>query len=293
MSAQTPKVVLVGDRSLDSPHFGCQLVGETFREQFARTGLNLIGTLPIMPERVLPASALLDHADLVVVNGEGSTHNGRLSEMIRLAGRWPSVMVNCVYQNNPLVPELAEYQYVSARESFSAQAIREHGVSCNVVPDVIFASSLLNSFVRPEPTHDLGTTDNARKSEFRFGPLSLRFRPGFSPKSATVAHYLARLCRYRRLCIGRFHAAVAACVLGIPFASWDSNTWKTAGMMQDMGLAHLHFANREEAMCNVPTEPDPRMREFALAARSAIERLFDRIASIARENQSRTVRRAA
>ncbi|MEW4531276.1 MAG: hypothetical protein ACF8PG_13510 [Maioricimonas sp. JB045] len=288
-----PNVVLVGDRSLDMSHFGCQLVGATFREQFARTGLNLTACLPISPKRFEAATPLLDQADLVVINGEGSTHNGRLQDVFRMATKWPSVLVNCVYQNNPPSDELKHFRLITARESRSAEAIREHGADCTVVPDVIFASSLLHSYVRPEPVRDLGVTDSARKVEYGFGPFRVRLRPGLRPKTSTVAEYLNKLCEHRRLCIGRFHAVVVASILGIPFSSWESNTWKISGLMHDMGLSELHFDNRDEALRNVPHEFDPRAGQFATSARAAVHRLFDEIATIARENSESSRRRVA
>ncbi|QDU36900.1 Polysaccharide pyruvyl transferase [Maioricimonas rarisocia] len=291
--SRVPNVVLVGDRSLDMSHFGCQLVGATFREQFARTGLNLTACLPISPKRFEAATPLLDQADLVVINGEGSTHNGRLQDVFRMATRWPCVLLNCVYQNNPPTDELKHFRLITARESLSAEAIREHGADCKVVPDVIFASSLLHSYVRPEPVRELGITDSARKVEYGFGPFRVRLRPGLRPKTSTVAEYLNKLCEHRRLCIGRFHAAVVASILGIPFSTWESNTWKISGLMRDMGLSELHFESRDEAYRNVPQEFDPRAASFARNARAAVHRLFDDVAAIARENAGNKGQRAA
>lgn len=282
---QRKKVVLIGDTSLTSPHFGCQLVGQTLREQLCRVGLRLTASLPYDHQNVVGAKDFLDEADLVLINGEGSLHHGRFAELLALAEQYPTALINCVYQDNPPNRYLKSLRYVSARESLSAAALRTEGVDAQVVPDVLFCSSLLNSYVRPQPTQELGITDNAQKTVYRIGPIRLRWRSGHSPKERIASDYLAFLSQYRRLCIGRFHAVIAASVLGIPFSTWDSNTWKTQGLMADMGLAHLHFSNKEDALAAVPTELDPVIPEFRLQARQAIETMFDRLAQIA-ENQA-------
>jgi len=275
------KVVFIGDTSLGSPHFGCQLVGQTFREQFSRTGLHLIASLPYDFYNFPGVKKILKEADLIVINGEGSIHHGRYHHLIELASEYPCALVNCVYQENPVWPELKEFLYISARESLSANEIHSQGINCHVVPDVLFASSLLNSFVCKEATKEYGVTDSAQKTIYQLGPFKLRLRLGLSPKQKMVADYLNFLCLHKSLCIGRFHAAIAASVLGIPFSTWDSNTWKMRGLMHDMGLSHLHFNNRSEAMDSIPSEFDPKISLFVEQAQHKIETMFDTLASIA------------
>ena len=276
------KVVFIGDTSLGSPHFGCQLVGQTFREQFCRTGLKLIASLPYDFYNFQGVEKIFKDADLIVINGEGSIHHGRFHHLIRLASDYPCVLVNCVYQENPEWPELKDFLYISTRESFSAREINSQGVECHVVPDVLFASALLNSFVCKGATKDSGFTDNAQKTSYQFGPLKFRLRVGKSPKKQLVSEYLDFLCQHKSMCIGRFHAAIAASVLGIPFSTWDSNTWKMRGLMQDMGLAHLHFNDRKQAMESIPSEFDPKISLFVEQAQHKIETMFDTLASIAK-----------
>ncbi len=89
-----PRVVFVGDTSLRTPHFGCQFVGQSFREQFARAGLDLVASLPTRVESVQNHQRILADADLVVINGEGSIHHGRFQNLIDLAADYPSALVN-------------------------------------------------------------------------------------------------------------------------------------------------------------------------------------------------------
>ncbi len=282
MSLDTPKVVFVGDTSLRTPHFGCQLVGQTFREQFARVGLDLVASLPTNIDSIPEWPGYLEKADLVVINGEGSIHHGRFQNLIDLASNYHCALVNCVYQANPANSNLQEFKYISARESRSRDAFREHGVSVDVVPDVLFASSFLRSFVPLAPaSRKLGYTDCAEKVVKHLGPIRIRYRPGFSPKTKVVGDYLNFLSSHKRMALGRFHAVVCCSVMGIPFSSWDSNTWKTAGLMSDMDVSHLHYQSREEAMENVPVDFPDQIVQFRLNARRKVEEMFDRLAQIA------------
>ncbi len=282
-SAKNPKVVLIGDTSLRTPHFGCQLVGQTFREQFSRVGLHLVASLPSKLEQIPKWREYVAGADLVVINGEGSIHHGRFQELINLASEYPCALVNCVYAENPRNENLSKFNYTSARESFSANALREHGAVVDVVPDVLFASAFLGSFVpKQDAEHEVGFTDCAQKEIFSFGPFSIRLRPGFSPKTPIVADYLDFLSSHKKMALGRFHAVVCCSVLGIPFSTWDSNTWKTRGLMEDMGIPELHFDSRKEALAHIPDTLPAGVKVFREDAKKRIESMFDDLARIAR-----------
>lgn len=279
-STPAPRIALINDTSLYVTHFGCRLVCQTFREQFARTGLELTMSLP-RDFSIAEYAGRLATMDLLVINGEGSIHHDRHRHLLELADRFPSVLVNCVYQENTGHGQLGKFLYLSARESLSAAEIRRHA-PCEVTPDVMFAASLLRSYQKPEPGPATGCTDSVIRQYARWGPWRIPRKIDCSPNSPTIAAYLAYLCRHRNLAIGRFHAAVACSVLEIPFATWDSNTWKTRGMMSDMGVPELHFTTREEAIRGVPTEFPGAVREFSREALVRVRRMFDRIAEIAR-----------
>ena len=277
-----PTVALINDTSIYQSHFGCRLVCQTFREQFARTGLELKISLK-RDFSVDDYSGQLAAVDLVVINGEGSIHHDRHRHLLDLAGRFPAVLVNCVYQENSPHPDLEKFLFISARESASTAAVNDAGGNCITVPDAMFGSSFLRSFQKPLPTEELGETDNVVRQYLHLGPVKLRWKVGFSTRYPTVAGYLNKLSSYNRLCIGRFHAAVASSVLEIPFATWDSNTWKTRAMMADMGTAHLHFESYKAAKAGVPDAFPAEIRRFATEARGRVEEMFDRVAEIARD----------
>jgi hypothetical protein len=128
---------------------------------------------------------------------------------------------------------------------------------------------------------DFGFTDCAEKVVKRLGSIRFRYRPGFSPKTKVVGDYLNFLASHKRMAIGRFHAVICCSVMGIPFSSWDSNTWKTEGLMYDMGVSQLHFGSREEALKNVPEAFPEKITQFRSDARRRVELMFDRFAEIA------------
>ena len=265
------RVVLYNDTSLINSHFGPQLVVATVRDQLARRGSELIGSLH---RDALPADnrKLLSRADLVIVNGEGSIHHGRCPHLIDLAKDFPAVLINCVFQENLSNPALARFRIVTARESLSAAHLLQCGaVAVDIVPDLMFATPLLVNWQRgSESKNDMGLTDNVTNRE-----------SGFSPFVDHAVEYLDWLASHRRVVCGRYHAAVACCVLGIPFTCWASNTWKIEGMLADMELPELCHATQEAAIRHCPASFDAatagKVQNYVQRARQSIETHFDAI----------------
>jgi hypothetical protein len=274
------KVFLLDDTYLHHRHFGCELVSSTFREQFARVGLELIGSAPnVFPEAKYTEK--MQSADLIVLNAEGSIHHNRNAHLLQIAAKYPTVMVNGVFEDNEDIASLLEnFLFISCRESLSATYIRDLGFPSVVTPDVIFSSMALRSYTKEAPTKDLGLTDSVRSNKTRIGPFTRKREYGFTAERSFV-DYLEEFASYRRLCIGRFHGVVAAAVLGIPFSSWDSNTWKIRGLMKDMNVEHLHFASQEEAVMHAPEVMPRSVEEFAREGVTRIDRMFNHIAEIA------------
>ena len=65
------KVVIVNDTAV-RPHFGCELVMQTYREQLKRVDIELIKTIPKGRAIQIP-----DSTDMVLVNGEGGPRLSR------------------------------------------------------------------------------------------------------------------------------------------------------------------------------------------------------------------------
>jgi hypothetical protein len=137
----------------------------------------------------------------------------------------------------------------------------------------MFSSSVLREFVPPEPEFDLGMTDNVTNRE-----------SGHPPFVSNATEYLAWLSRHRRIVCGRYHAAVACSVLGIPFTCWSSNTWKIEGMLDDMGLPELLFQTQKDAIKNCPASFDAGSKEkicgYVKTAQAKIDSLFEQLAEL-------------
>ena len=260
------KIVILNDTS--GYHFGCELVMQTYVEQFRRVGIEVVNTFPVgtkvfdIPESV----------DLVVVNGEGSLHHGGHEQLVQIAERYPSVLINSVWQQNPEYTALRKFKYIAVRESLSYHQLPTGLQHVEIVPDLCFGSSLLMNYQKPTHTKDIGFTDSVTESKTN--------RRGFTALMPAI-DFLSTMCQYRRLCIGRFHAVVAASVLQIPFSCWPSNTHKIRGLLHDMGSLEHHFDTRKLAATNVSAEwNNPSIDQYVIDARISIDQLFNTITEI-------------
>ncbi|HEX4331500.1 MAG TPA: polysaccharide pyruvyl transferase family protein [Usitatibacter sp.] len=112
-----------------------------------RNGLRVAATAPAHRDWSQDAAFLreLDACSLVVVNGEGSLHHDRPeAERLLAVGAYarsrgkPAVLVNAGWEaNSPqLAARLRDFARVCARDTRSAQRIREAGIACDVVGDL-------------------------------------------------------------------------------------------------------------------------------------------------------------
>jgi hypothetical protein len=286
----TPTVALVNDTSLYSRHFGCQIVGQVYREQFKRVGLDLVLSLPKVFDREI-LDKRLSEVDLIVVNAEGSIHHGRNFHLLDLAKHYPCVLLNGVFQANPSSDVLSAFQMITMRESLSCAEVKAAGVECRVVPDMIFASSLVWSFVKPEAQYRLGVTDSVIKEYRGFGPFKKKILGDIVAHQHSPGEILQKISSFETVCAGRFHVAVLAAILGIPFNAWESNTWKIKGMLQDMGLPERHHQTRAEALRNPVSGGQEKASQYARSAKLLIEEVFDDLKRIAEKNSSRNAPR--
>ena len=250
------KIAIVNDTA-PSGHFGCKLVMDAIHEQFRRRGIEVIGTVP-WTDHWRGYKSLLDQADLVVVNGEGSIHHGNRMELLKIAEAYPSVLINAVYQDVPENDYLKQFKYIAVRESFSKLAMEQHGVTPNVVPDLIFSHDI------PEP-----------KTEYGLCMVdSVTGEQGLDPHRED---FISEMGKAERVCSGRFHAVCLAMLWGKPFAAYPSNTHKTPGMLHDAGALHLYKQTKEEALGAV-SEFDAS--EYVKETREKIEGMFNNICDI-------------
>ncbi|MDQ8209171.1 polysaccharide pyruvyl transferase family protein [Coraliomargarita sp. SDUM461003] len=281
-----PTVALVNDTSLYSRHFGCQIVGQVYREQFKRVGLDLVLSLPKVFDRET-FDTRLSEVDLIVVNAEGSIHHGRNFHLLELAKHYPCVLLNGVFQENPSCDALSAFHMITMRESLSCAEVKAAGVECRVVPDMIFASSLVWSFVKPEAQYRLGVTDSVVKEYRGFGPFKKKILGDIVAHQHSPGEILQKLSSFETICAGRFHAVVLAAILGIPFNAWESNTWKIKGMLEDMGMPECYHQSRAKALQNPVCGDQKKASLYARSAKLLIEGVFDDLKLIAENHSSR------
>lgn len=124
-------VLLLNDTDEGGTHFGCIRVMRTIREELARRGLSDLPSIMVGTEwqRDPELTALIDAADLVVINGEGTLHHGKrrgrwlLEAGARVKARGGRVaLLNALWQDNP--PEWAslarDFDVLACRDSRSA-----------------------------------------------------------------------------------------------------------------------------------------------------------------------------
>jgi hypothetical protein len=250
------KIVLVNNTSANG-HFGSGLVIDTIHKKLEERG-HSVGFSIRMDWNWRRNNHLekqrLSSADLVIVNGEGSVHDNLRPDLIEIAGKYPCVLINTVFQNEPETEYLEKFKYIAVRESFSQKEMQKHGVNSVVVPDLIFAADV----ERPEILHD------------RIAMDSIMGGRGISPRG----NALDQIGKARTLCTGRFHGVCMALKWGVPFSAFPSNTHKTLGMMTDAGCSHLYFETQDEAMENIQPFDGS---EYVRKAREAIGQMFDDI----------------
>ena len=225
------KVVIYNDTSkaFGKVHFGCQLVMESLNDLLAGAGFDIIGSVSLddaLANRL--DKPLLEKADLIVANGEGSYHHNRRPDFIRIANKYPTALINTVYEDND--DNLEYFKYIAARESKSRDTIAKQ-VPCDLVPDVIFSSRYLASI---QSTQGGGCVSVQHFN----GVRTLQDKANVVPAIASSDSIMT----------GSFHAGCVAAYYGKPLSLSASNTHKMQGLAADMGLRYMS----DEAECADP-----------------------------------------
>ena len=146
MPAKPVTAVLLNDTRNDH-HHGCSIVVETILDLASHSGIRILGTSPVHADWRQNSSfkALMDSADLVIVNGEGTIHHDRpAGEHLLAAGLHarslgkPSALINTTWQANGqrYLEMVSSFDIVSVRESASLTELDEAGVKCRRIADL-------------------------------------------------------------------------------------------------------------------------------------------------------------
>ncbi len=241
--------ILILNDGRNQDHFGPHFVMEALVDRF-----DPVRTLPVFSQ---PSSSTFDGIDFVIVNAEGSTHRNRNPHLYADYGI-PSAMINAVWQHNA-TPDLGHFDYISTRESLSAEAMKSCGVRATVVPDLMLLKEL-----EPQKGGGLVISDS-----------TVLHGGGVPPARGNLDIFL----RADRLVCGRFHVACLAIMTGKPFSCYPSNTHKIEGMMLDARLAPV-LPDRAKALDRCPRRPNPNAAAYLKSARKKIRTMLDDVEAL-------------
>ena len=221
-------------------HFGCQLVMGSLYDLLA--GFDVIGTVHLDDARANNINHdLLKRADLVIANGEGSYHHNRRPDFARIAKKYPTALINTVFQAND--DDLSRFKYIAARESRSREEIAQRA-DCDLVPDVIFASRYLEGVKPTEGGRVVNVQHEHRNREPIVGTLQ------------AAENVVPAIASASLVTTGSFHGACVAAYYGKPLKMTPSNTHKMEGLAADLGIGFGQEAHETPRAAYVATAMD-------------------------------------
>jgi len=238
-------------------HFGCKLVGSAFKLLCAERDMEIVS---------------LDKADLVIVNAEGSIHDGANENQLDIAKEMPAVLINGSMTALDTVTweDLAAFQLVTVREHRTCYELDgQLDFQVRVVPDVIF-----------KHLPEIRDMRYLSRSGIFESCSSNKTGPPHATANVKDPEYVKRLMQSKGACLGRFHGIAVASMADVPFSAFAANTHKNLGIMEDMGVPQHYHQRYESASRFVPGEVDERVQQYAERAHREVNGLFDRIAEL-------------
>lgn len=215
-----PDVVIINDTSTTG-HFGGRQLMANLIEGLESRGCNVLGTVKTTDDWKNNIG-LLDKADLVIVNGEGSIHHGRRMDLLDVSLKYPSVLINTVYHAVPDNVSIYQFKYVSVRESLSA---KEMPIKVKIVPDLFF----LNNIERPEINEPMTVQQPDCKN-----PDFIKF---VGAHEAVATH--------------SFHTICLAIMWGMRYqVIHTTNTHKVKGLIRDVGHSPSKYISKARKSIN-------------------------------------------
>jgi polysaccharide pyruvyl transferase WcaK-like protein len=159
------KAVLLNDTSFGL-HHGCTIVIEHVERLLAQQGIRIINRCPVGMKWDSNKQLLHDirHADIVIVNGEGTIHHNlpRARELVTIAAyskknNIPCVLINALFQENDqfIIEHVRLFDKIYVRDSWSGKQLANFGINGNVVPDLTFYSNTNYGAEDKNTTNDL------------------------------------------------------------------------------------------------------------------------------------------
>jgi polysaccharide pyruvyl transferase WcaK-like protein len=280
-----PRVAVINDTA-GNGHFGCQAVMSTIAEQCKNSGLEVVMSWPVDHDwRRHKAWLFQQRLDAIIVNGEGSIHHtdsrnkaAYLCEIAHFARnelKIPVVLINATLTEigEKARHDLACFDAIYVRETFSRDYLSNFGLQGTVVPDLSVFSSLVQTrfpqkkdgilitdsvietvseklenfarmqdaeFIQMEITKDKGRVGSVfeRLRKRLVNPKTLS-RPELVRQDIGLSPFFARIAGAEALLTGRFHSVMLSIAGRTPFMAMESNTPKISSVLLDVfGSTH-------------------------------------------------------
>lgn len=301
-----PAAVILNDTSTRY-HHGCARVMRLLVAGLEAAGLTITRRIPARADWTRDATALaaLRAAQVIVINGEGTLHDGapageRLLSVLDAAPGVPVALVNALWENNPPTWDAAlrRMALVAARDSRSAAAMSAVAPA-RWLPDLSLSAP---AGTTPSPRAGLIVGDSVRLDRRRaLARAAQRLGATYLP-TKTLRHpvwrlaparvllwrayngvwsgpvppfdmapdepaYLARLAAAQGHISGRFHAVCLSMLTETPFLALASTTSKVETLLRDAGLGPDRLISAEDL---ARLTPDQARRPFTPAELDAI-----------------------
>lgn len=201
-------VLLLNDTDEEGTHFGCMRVMRTIREEFSQRGLTDLPSIKVGThwQRDPVLTAMIDAADVVVINGEGTLHHGkRRGKWLLEAGHRVKMrggrvaLINALWQENP--PSWADlacgFDILACRDGRSAKDLSTAtGRDVTLLGDL----SMLHPFSAPATERTgimVGCSVHGNVTE-ALARFAQRGDHDFVPLTVTMKVVPARLVGWRR-----------------------------------------------------------------------------------------------
>lgn len=160
-------VFIFNDTRVDA-HHGCQRVMTNICKCLTANGLNVVGFAPAHKDWRGNAelAPLIESADIMLVNGEGTLHHDRpagahllaVASMAKAKGKH-SALINATWDSNgsAYIEALRLFDLVSVREKSSQEELKRHNIDSLCVPDM---STYGDTCIFPARTERIGFVDS-------------------------------------------------------------------------------------------------------------------------------------
>ncbi len=257
---------ILNDTTSEGEHIGCSTVMQNMANLSAKYNLNIIGTMK-NDENYERHAAVIERADIIILNGEGTLHHDNGVKFLEIAKSQKEkgkkvFLINSIWEKNPNNKEYLKYfDLITVRESNSLKEVKNDGANNAInVPDLVFYSKNKADVVIAK--NKIAIFDNvlidkaqalkeyANKNKYDFYFLTNQNINKFNSTNDIIIESENNITNYEFIVSGRFHILCFALKYGIPVLSCSSNTFKIEGLLYDVGLEDIYLIKDLELLDN-------------------------------------------